>query len=125
MAGNKKHHAYTGGSIDLALTVPAGSKNGDVVALGTDGLYGWLVTEPVTAAQALSGEYPQGYTEGQAGVFLPGIVLSINVVAAQIAAVAQFGKVYVKPDRTLTGTAAGNTFAGYKLGASFIGLRAN
>jgi hypothetical protein len=125
MAGNKKHHAYTGGAVTLALTVPAGSKNGDVLALGADGLFGWLDTEPVTQAQYDKGEYPQGYVVGQAGVYLPGITLTLNVDATQIAAVLQFGKVYIKPDRTYTGTAAGATLVGYKLGKNFIGLKSN
>ncbi|MBZ9713758.1 hypothetical protein [Deinococcus multiflagellatus] len=121
---NKKHHAYTGGSVTLALPVPAGTKSGHIVKLGNAGFYGIAATDVVSPEQATSGKHPQGLIEGQASVFLPGIVLTVGVPAADVAAVADFGKVDWDAG-TKKFVAAGAAFVGYKLGATTIGLRAN
>ncbi|CAM3666639.1 hypothetical protein [Deinococcus frigens] len=122
---NKKHWAYTGGSISVALTVPAGTKSGDLVKLGTDDLYGHAETDQATADMVSKGTAPQGLVENQATVFLPGIVESIGVPATAIAAVAAFGKVYLKADKSYGATPADGLFVGYKLNATTIALRAN
>lgn len=122
---NRKHWANTGGAVTLPLAVAAGTVSGDLVALGTDGLYGHATTDAVTATMVTKGTNPQGLAAGQASVFLPGIVVTIGVSSTSLTAVANFGKVYLKPDKTYAATAAGNTFIGYKLDPTTIALRAN
>lgn len=122
---NKKMHAYTGGAVTVPLTVPSGTVSGDLVPLGTDGLYGWATTDRVTADQAAKGTGPQGLTEGQAGVFLPGIVASIRTAANAMTGIADFAKVYQTSAKALTATASGNTFVGYRLNATTLALRSN
>ncbi|UQN04854.1 hypothetical protein [Deinococcus sp. QL22] len=124
---NKKHWAYTGGAITLALIVAAGTKSGDIVKFGADadGLYGVAQTDVATADQVTKGLAPQGLVENQASVFLPGIVMSLSVPPAALTGIADYAKVYLAPDKTYTVTAAGNTFVGYRLGATTLGLRSN
>lgn len=122
---NKKHWAYTGGAVVLALIVAANTKSGDIVKLGNDGLYGVAQTDIATAAQVLKGEAPQGLVDNQASVFLPGIVLTLGVPPAALTGIADYAKVYMAPDKTYTVTAAGNLFVGYRLGATTLGLRSN
>jgi len=122
---NKKHHAYTGGSVTLALPVPAGTKSGEVVKLGAAGFYGIAETDVVSAEQAKTGKHPQGLIEGQASVYLPGITLTVGVPAADIAAVPAFGKVDYDAATKKYVAAAGAAFVGYKINANTVGLRAN
>ncbi|UQN06297.1 DUF2190 family protein [Deinococcus sp. QL22] len=122
---NKKHWAYTGGAITLALIVAAGTKSGDTVKLGNDGLYGVAQTDIATADQVTKGLAPQGLVENQASVFLPGIVMSLSVPPAALTGIPDYAKVYMAADKTYTVTAAGNLFVGYRLGATTLGLRSN
>lgn len=126
---NKKHHAYTGGAVTLALTVPAGTKSGHVVRFGAAGLYGVATTDRVTTEQATKGEHPQGYVEGQAGVFLPGIVLTIGVPASALNGIADFAKVNIDPaTQAYTAAADGalpGAYIGYRLNATTVGLRSS
>lgn len=122
---NKKHHAYTGGSVTLALPVPAGTKSGEIVKLGNAGFYGIAETDVVSADQAKTGKHPQGLIEGQASVFLPGISLTVSAPPADIAAVADFAKVDWDAANKKYIAAAGATFVGYRLNATTVALRAN
>lgn len=119
---NKRHHAYTGGSVTLPLIVPNGTKSGDIVPLGSAGLYGVAETDQVTADQITTGKYPQGYVAGQAGVFLPGIVMTLTVPT--LTGIADYAKVYRAADGTLSTTNTG-TYVGWRLGATTLGLRPN
>lgn len=122
---NKKHHAYTGGSVTLALPVPAGTKSGEVVKLGAAGFYGIAETDVVSPDQAKTGKHPQGLIEGQASVYLPGITLTVSAPAADLAAVADFAKVDYDAAAKKFIAAAGAAFVGYRINATTVGLRAN
>lgn len=121
---NLRRQADLKGGIIVPLTVPAGTKSGEPVALGAAGLYGVATTDQVTAEQAKTGQHPQGLKANQASVLLPGVGLSIDVPAAQIAAIAVGGKVYfVNASKTYAAT--GDVHVGWKIGASEVGLRGN
>lgn len=122
---NKKHHAYTGGSVTLALSVPAGTKSGEIVKLGAAGFYGIAETDVVSTEQAKTGKHPQGLVEGQASVYLPGITLTVSVPAADLSAVTDFAKVDYDTATKKYVAATGAAFVGYRLNATTVGLRAN
>jgi hypothetical protein len=122
---NLKNLAYTGGAVTLALMVPDGTKSGDIVKLGAAGFYGIAQTDRVSADMAKTGKHPQGLIEGQASTFLPGIVMTVTAPAADIAAIAAFGKVDFDPATKKYVAPAGAAFIGYKINANTIGLRAN
>lgn len=126
---NKRHHAYTGGSVTLAMTVLAGTKSGDIVKFGTAGLYGVAETDRVTTEQAAKGTGPQGYVEGQAGVYLPGITLTLMVPAAALTGIADFAKVSFDPATktyaAAADAAAPTAYVGYRLNATTVALRSN
>lgn len=121
---NQKHRAHTGGCVTLPLPVPAGTKSGALVVLGTAGLYGVAETAAATAGQVNQGTAPQGLVEGQASVSLPGIVLTLRVAPADLAAFGDFAKVYRSAAGAYTATAS-DTFVGYRLNATTLALRSN
>ena len=121
---NQKHRAHTGGCVTLALPVPAGTKSGDLVSLGNAGFYGIAETAAVTADQVQKGTGPQGLIEGQASVSLPGIVLTIRTAPTDLAAFADFAKVYRSAAGAYTATTT-DTFVGYRLNATTLALRSN
>ena len=122
---NLKMIAHTGGAVTMPLAVPAGTVSGDLVPLGTAGLYGYATTTRVSTEQAAKGTGPQGYIEGQAGVYLPGIVAVVRVSSAALNGIADYAKVYIAPDKTYSGAASGNTWVGYRMGAMSLALRSN
>lgn len=122
---NLKMIAHTGGAVTIPLAVPAGTVSGDLVALGAAGLYGWATTTRVSTEQATKGTGPQGYVEGQAGVYLPGIVATIRVAATAMTGIADYAKVYMAPDKSYSGASAGNTWVGYRINATTLALRSN
>lgn len=100
--------------LHAALAVPAGTKSGDVVPIGTKGLKGWALTDAATAETVADGTAAPGLADGQATVELVGISLAVNLPVAGAGAVGD--KVYkVAADGTYSGTASGNTFIGYAL----------
>lgn len=113
---NKKHWAYTGGAVTLALIVVTGTKSGDVVKLGNGGLFGVVQTDIATDDQITKGLAPQGSVENQASVFLPGIVLTLGVPPTALTGIANYAKVDMAADKMYTVTAEGDPFVGYPLG---------
>ena len=101
-------------NIQRAVPVPAGTKSGDVVLLGTDGLKALALTDRATTALIVSGASAPGLADGQATVRLAGIATVVLLTVAN--AVAQFAPVYkVAADGTYSATAAGGTRIGYAL----------
>lgn len=121
---NMRRQADLKGGIIVPLTVPAGTKSGDPVAIGAAGLYGIATTDQVTADQAKTGQHPQGLKANQAAVILPGVGLSIDVPAAQISGIADGGDVYFV-NASKTYAAAGDVLIGWKIGASEVAVRGN
>ncbi|AIZ44862.1 hypothetical protein QR90_06720 [Deinococcus radiopugnans] len=118
---NLKHQADRKGGVILPLTVAAGTLSGQVVTLGAAGLFGIATTDRVTPEQATSGLHPQGYKSGQAGVLLPGIGLTIDVLP--LTGIADYAKVYVAAgvySATNTGT-----FVGWRINATTLAVRNN
>ena len=114
----------------LALPVAVGTKSGDVVLIGANGLTGWALTDRATAATINSpvyGQAPQGLQDGEATVELIGIHTALYLTVAT--AVNPGDKVYrVTADGTYSGTATANAFIGYALtvtaaaGIAIVGL---
>lgn len=107
----------------VALPVAAGTKSGDIVLIGTNGLTGWALTDRATAATINSpvyGQAPQGLQDGEASVELIGIHTAVYLTVAT--AVNPGDKVYrVTADGTYSGTATGGVFIGYALTVSAAG----
>lgn len=123
---NKRHWAYTGGGVTLPMTVPAGTKSDDIVKFGTAGLYGVAETDRVTADQATKGTGPQGYVEGQSGVYFPGLVLTLRVAATALNGIADFAPVDFDPvAKTYSTAATAAAGVGFRLNATTVGLRSN
>ena len=120
----KKHHANTGGAVTLALAVAAGVTSGAIVVLGNAGLYGVATTDRATTDKINAGLSPQGLLDGQASVFLPGIVLTLAVAKTDLAAFADYAKVYRSAAGAYTATTT-DTFIGYRLNATTLALRSN
>jgi len=121
---NRKHWAYTGGAVTLPLTVPANTKSGDIVPLGTTGLYGVATTDRATTDLIGKGLSPQGLLDGQASVQLPGIVLTLAVAKTDLAAFADYAKVYRSAAGAYTATTT-DLWVGYRLNATTLALRSN
>lgn len=121
---NMRRQADLKGGIIVPLTVPDGTKSGDIVAIGAAGLYGIAGTDGVTADAFKKGEHPQGLKQGQASVLLPGVAYSFDVPAADIAALAIGAKVYWV-NATKKYAAAGDVNVGWKIGTTEVGARAN
>lgn len=120
---NMKRQADLKGGIIVPLTVPDGTKSGDIIALSAT-LYGIAGTDGVTADAFKKGEHPQGLKQGQASVLLPGVAYSFEAPAADLAGVALFAPIYWT-NATKKYGAAGDVKVGWKIGASEIGARAN
>lgn len=119
---NLKHQTDRKGGVILPLAVPDGTKSGDVIALGADGLFGIATTDQVTAAQITAGTHPQGYKAGQAGVLLPGIGLTLDVPA--MPGIADYAKVYVGANQAISTMNTG-LYLGYRVGATTVAVRSN
>ena len=119
---NMRRQADLKGGIIVPLTVPDGTKSGDIVTIGS--LYGIAGTDGVTADAFKKGEHPQGLKQGQASVLLPGVAYSFDVPATDVAAVNLGAKVYWV-NATKKYAAAGDVFVGWKIGTTEIGARAN
>lgn len=110
----KNLHKTAKGLIHAALAVPAGTKSGDVVLVGTKGLKGWALTDRATAATIADGSAAPGLVDGAATVELVGVSLAVNLTVAGGGVMGD--KVYKIPaDGTYTGVASGNNFIGYAL----------
>lgn len=71
--------------IILAMLVAAGTKSGDVVLIGSDGLRGLAHTDRVTAEALAPGSIitpPPGLAAGEASVELIGVHVSVNLPVA-------------------------------------------
>lgn len=95
--------------------VPEGTRIGQVIPLGTDGLIGYALTDRVTQADIDNGNkvVPQGLKDGEASLELVGCSLSVNLEIAT--AVDQWAAVYRAADGTYTNVATGGTKIGYAL----------
>lgn len=121
---NRKHGKLED-SVTLPLPVPDGTKSGDIVILGTAGLYGVATTDKITTAIInAGGNVPQGYVDGQGGVFLPGISITLAVANTALTAFATFAKVYKSAAGAYTATTT-DTFVGYKINPTTLALRGN
>lgn len=104
----------------VALPVAAGTKSGDVVLIGANGLTGWALTDRATTATITTGASAQGLQDGEASVELTGIHTCVYLTIAT--AVNPGDRVYkVTADGTYSGTAAGATFIGYALTVTAAG----
>ena len=121
----KKHWAYTGGAVTVAVTVPAGTKSGHIVKIGNAGFYGIAQTDQATPDMVKKGQAPQGLVDNQASVFFPGIVLTVAAPAADLSALADGAKVDWDDAAKKYVAAAGATFVGYRLNATTVALRSN
>ena len=104
-------------NIRVPMPVPSGTVSGQVVAIGSDGLVGYAITDRVTQAQldSKTQTLPQGLRDGQASVELIGVGISVNL---QLPAGTAGSRVYVTPGGAYSGTASGNTPIGYRLATS-------
>lgn len=111
---SKNLHKTAKAQISAALAVPAGTKSGDVVFIGTSTLKGWALTDAATAETVTAGTSAPGLAAGQATVELVGVTLSVRLTVAAGGALGD--KVYkVTADNTYSGTASGGKFIGYAL----------
>lgn len=111
---SKNLHKTAKAQISAALTVPVGTKSGDVVFIGTSTLKGWALTDAATAATVADGTAAPNLAAGQATVELIGVTLSVKLTVAVGGVLGD--KVYkVTADNTYSGTAAGGKFIGYAL----------
>ena len=122
---NLKYKADNGRGVVLPLAVPAGNVAGNVVAIGTAGLYGICETDAVTDQLRLLGKAPQGLRNGQASVVLPQVG-SVYDLGPLPPGMNDGDKVFVDPTtQTLAAAQAGaNVWVGWKLGA-YVGFTSN
>lgn len=103
--------------IILALAVAAGTKSGDVVLIGTDGLKGLAHTDRVTPEMLAPGSLvtpPAGLAAGEASVELIGVHVSVNLPVAVGGDAGD--KIYKINDGTYSTADSGDdTFIGYAL----------
>ena len=96
---------------NVAVQVPAGAVEGQVVPLGTSGLRGVLKTARATAETIQNGKSAVGLHEGEATVELINVHMTMVVDVA--AAIAQFVALYVDANNVYstdeTGTPVGAT----------------
>lgn len=101
------------GKPELAQPVPDGTKAGQVVPLGADGLEAVTETAQTTAAMIAEGKSPQGLEPGQASCMLLGVC---GVLVLPLVTPIQIHKpVFRAADGTYTATAEGNKKIGYAL----------
>ena len=103
----------------------AGVKEGDIVQLGTAGLYGIALTDTYVEADYLDtgSKFPQtppaSLADGQATILLPGVALVMEVTAE--AALGAYAKAYLVVSGgdkgKVNGTATSQPFVGYTLAA--------
>lgn len=110
-------HMTRSAQIAIACAVAAGTKSGDVVLVGAEGLFGVALTDRATAATITAGTAAPGLTDGQASVELVGVSTAVRVTVAEQVALGE--GVYRKAsDGTYTTADAGNQFIGYALEAT-------
>lgn len=110
----KNMHQTAKGQLCAALTVPAGTKSGDVVFVGSSTLKGHALTDAATSDTVTAGTAAPGLAAGQATVELVGVSLAVRLTLAGSGSLGD--KVYkVAADGTYGGTASGNKFIGYAL----------
>lgn len=116
MAKNFAYHVGQFGSVVAPLPVAANAKSGDLVLIGTAGLWGIALTDRATAGLGGNldkGEAAPGLKDTEASVLLPNVLYKLNAVSS-VAAIARFAKVYYNPaTKVYNTTAAGNIFVGY------------
>jgi len=112
MAKQIKRYASNGG-ISLPLPVASGATKDSVITLGTAGLFGYVLTDRATTATIQAGTAAQGLANGEASVFLPGIILETEQTVG--ANVTQFDAAYVTSGGVYTNVSTGNTKIGYFL----------
>ena len=109
---NNVHDRFA--EVDVALTVPTGTVAGNVVAIGTKGLFAVAETDQFVAATYTGFlAAPQGLKDGQATVRLIGVhtVQRYNIDAAGIPG----DPVYITAANILTQTQGSNTRVGFLL----------
>lgn len=107
-------HMTRNAQIAIACAVAAGTKSGDVVLVGAEGLFGVALTDRATATTISAGTAVQGLADGQATVELVGVHTALRLTVAEQPALGE--AIYRKAaDGTYTTVDAGNQFIGYAL----------
>lgn len=103
--------------IAIACAVAAGTKSGDVVLVGTEGLTAVALTDRATTATINAGTAAAGLADGQASVELVGINTAVRLPVAEAVALGE--RIYRKAsDGSYTSADAGNVAIGYALEAT-------
>jgi len=114
MATNMTHRGDP--YIALPLAVASGTVAGDVVAIGTGGLTGYVKTDRATTALIAAGTAAPGLADGQASVELIGVGLAVNLTVDSTTSVVLGQPVYkVTADASYSDDPAGAIFIGYAL----------
>ena len=102
--------------IALPLAVADGTVAGDIVAIGTGGLTGYVKTARATTATIAAGTAAPGLADGQATVELIGVGLAVQLEVESTTSVVLGQPVYkVTADGTYSDEPTGAIFIGYAL----------
>lgn len=110
----KNMHSTRDAQVTLAVPVAVGTKSGDVVLVGTAGLWGHALTDRATPEARAVGLAAHSLPDGYATVELVNVHKTLTLLLADSVSIGD--KVYRKAsDGTFTTTASGNLLIGYAI----------